>query len=92
MTLCIVVEIYGCFKVDWCHHVQEERVLLIVAAVRTSGCAWNVLMAHTAVWWHGGSSIGFAASVAIHLFEYVLSFLYHRAGCVCDLFCYSWLV
>jgi hypothetical protein len=47
ITLCDVVEIYGCFKVYWCHHVQGERMHLIVTAVRTSSCAWKVLMAHT---------------------------------------------
>jgi hypothetical protein len=45
-----VVEIYRCFKVYWCHHIQGERMLLIVTAVRTSSYAWNVLKAHTAVW------------------------------------------
>jgi len=50
ITLCNVVKTYRCFKVYWCHHVQGERMLLIVTAVRTSSCAWNVLMVHTAVW------------------------------------------
>jgi len=36
IILCNVVEIYGCFKVYWCHHVQGDRMHLIVTAVRTS--------------------------------------------------------